>query len=273
MKNRLEQRLGTPRPRGGRGVVPYVTAGDGGMDTTFAVLHALERSGAVAIELGLPFSDPIADGAILQAAAQRALASGTTFEGLLALVRRFRATSELPLCLMTYANPLFRRGIARALSQLADAGIDGLLVVDLPPDEARVLTDAAKVSGLAPIFFASPTSDDERVRSAAAASRGYLYAIGRLGVTGERMRLDEATLAFLRRVRKLSAGLPVAAGFGIATPDQVRAVLTEADLAVVGSALVECIHAATAEGGRIDPQRAAEAAEGFLRTLTGDPAL
>ncbi len=242
------------------------------MDTTLAVQQALERSGAVAIELGLPFSDPIADGAILQSAAQRALAAGTTLEGLLALVRRFRATSELPLCLVTNANPLVRRGIAQALNQLADAGIDGLLVVDLPLEEAGVMTDAAKASGLAPIFCASPTSDDERMRAAAAASRGYLCAISRLGVSGERTRLDEGTLAYLRRVRKLSAGLPVAAGFGLATPEQVRAVLTEVDLAVVGSALVERVNAATVSGGRIDPQRAAEAAEGFLRSLAPDPA-
>ncbi len=268
MKNRLEQRLSSLRPRETRRVVPYVTAGDGGPEATLAILHALERAGAPAIELGLPFSDPIADGATLQAAAQRALAAGMTFEGLLSLARRFRASSELPLCLMSYANPLVRRGIARALEQLSEAGIDSLLVVDLPPEEAGPWTEAARVCGLAPIFFASPTSDDERVRAAAESSRGYLYAIGRLGVTGARTRLDERSLAFLRRVRKLSSGLPVAAGFGLATPEQVASVLAEADLAIVGSALVERIQAAASAGGRLDPRLAAEAAEEFLRELT-----
>jgi tryptophan synthase alpha chain len=272
MTARLEQRFGALRQRGEKGVLPYITAGDGGLDTTLEVMRALERAGAAGIELGLPFSDPIADGPALQAAAQRALEAGTTLERVLDVVRRFRVESELPLVLMTYANPLVRRGLARACGQLAEAGLDGVLVVDLPLEEAAPLLDAARAVELAVIFFASPTSSDERIRRAARASRGYLYAIGRLGVTGRRTALDESTLAFLRRVRELSGDLAVAAGFGIAAPEQVRAVHAEADLAIVGTALVEHVHRAASSGSRTDPARAAAAAEEFLRPMTLAPA-
>ena len=271
MRNRLEERLETLRSRGEKGILPYITAGDGGLDTTLEVLRALERAGAVGIELGLPFSDPIADGPLLQAAAQRALEAGTTFDRVLATVRTFRAESELPLVLMTYANPLVRRGLERACGQLAEAGLDGVLVVDLPVDEAGPLLATTRVTGLAPIFFASPTSDDGRIRSAAQASRGYLYAIGRLGVTGRRTELDAATLAFLRRVRGLCGELCLAAGFGLATPEQVRSVHSVADLAIVGSALVEHIQRALASSPRPDPLRAAAAAEEFLKPMTLAP--
>lgn len=272
MTARLEQRFGALRQRGDKGVLPYITAGDGGLDTTLEVLRALERAGAAGIELGLPFSDPIADGPALQAAAQRALQGGTTLEGVLDVVRRFRADSDLPLVLMTYANPLVRRGLERACGLLSDAGLDGVLVVDLPPEEAAPLLEAARASDLAPIFFAAPTSSDERIRRACSISRGYLYAIGRLGVTGRHTALDESTLGFLRRVRSLSGELAVAAGFGLATPEQVRAVHVEADLAIVGTALVEHIHRASAGGTRPDPEQAAAAAEAFLRPLTLAPA-
>jgi len=271
MSARLERRLAELRASGVRGVLPYVTAGAGGLETTLEVLRALERGGAAGIELGLPFSDPIADGPSLQAAAQRALEAGTTLDGVLDTVRRFRAESDLPLVLMTYANPLVRRGLGRACAMLADAGLDGVLVVDLPVEESPPLLAAAEAAELAPVFFASPTSDDDRIRAAVRASRGYLYAIGRLGVTGRRTELDGATLAFLRRVRTLAGDLPVAAGFGIATAEQVRAVTAEADLAIVGTALVERIHRAAGARGRPDPVAAARAAEEFLRSLSPVP--
>ena len=272
MSLRLEQRLIELRSRGEKGVLPYVTAGDGGLDTTLEVLRALERAGAAGIELNLPFSDPIADGAALQAAAQCALEAGTTFDSVLETVRRFRTESELPLVLMTYANPLVRRGLESACGRMIEAGLDGVLIVDLPVEEAGPLLAAADATGLAPIFFVFFTSADDRIRASAQASRGYLYAIGRLGVTGARTALDESTLAFLRRVRALAGELPVAAGFGIATPEQVRAVHAEADLAIVGTALVEHVHRASTAGGRPDPARAAAAAESFLRPMTLAPA-
>jgi tryptophan synthase alpha chain len=267
MTNRLVRALHGLRARGGRGLIPYVTAGDGGMDLTLEVLSALERAGACAAELGLPFSDPIADGPILQAAAQRSLERGTTLEGVLGAAREFRASSELPLVLMSYANPLARRGWARSAELVAAAGVDGLIVVDLPPEEAGALLSAAGAGSLATVFFAAPTSSDERVRAAARASRGFLYAIGRLGVTGGPTAVDRELLGFLERMRGLAGTLPVAAGFGIRSAEQLRAVHSVVELAIVGSALVERVHGSWAGRGAPAAAPAAAAAESFLSSL------
>lgn len=264
--NRLETRLSAMRARGERGLAPYVTAGDGGLETTLAVLHALDRTGAACVELGLPFSDPIADGPVLQAAADRALAAGTTFEGVLATLARFRAESAMPVAIMSYANPLLRRGWEASARAIARAGGDALLVADLPVEEGQAMRAAAIDAGLAPIFFVSPTTSAERMSRAIEASRGFVYAIGRFGVTGARTKLDPAVQAFLARVREQSNGLPVAVGFGIATAEDVAAAVEHADLAIVGSALVRRIHAALA-AGRGRPAAAAEAAEAFAREL------
>lgn len=259
-------RLAVMRERGERGLAPYVTAGDGGLETTLVVLRALERAGAACVELGLPFSDPIADGPVLQAASDRALAAGTTFEGVLAMLARFREESSMPVAIMSYANPLLRRGWEASVRAIRSAGGDALLVADLPVEEADAMRAAADAAGLDPIFFVSPTTSDERMTRAIEASRGFVYAIGRFGVTGERTALDPGAQAFLARVRERSNGLPVAVGFGIATAEDVRAAVEHADLAIVGSALVQRIHEAfVAGGGR--PAVAAQAAEDFAREL------
>jgi len=260
------KRLEAMRERGERGLAPYVTAGDGGLETTLAVLRALDRAGAACVELGLPFSDPIADGPVLQAAADRALAARTNFQGVLAMPREFRRESPMPVVIMSYANPLLRRGWQAAAKAIAGAGGDALLVADLPVEEGDAMRAAAIYAGLAPIFFVSPTTSDERMSRAIEASRGFVYAIGRFGVTGARTKLDPAAQAFLARVRERSNGLPVAVGFGIATAEDVRAAVEHADLAIVGSALVKRIHEALeANGGR--PAVAAQAAEDFAREL------
>jgi tryptophan synthase alpha chain len=269
MNNRLENKLRALRDRGGRGLAPYVTAGDGGLDTTLAVLRALDRAGAVAVELGLPFSDPIADGPVLQAAAQRALARGTTFAGVLDTIARLReGGSDLPIVLMGYTNSLLRRGFDASCKALAEAGADGVLLADLPVEEGAPVAEAAARAGLAAVFFASPTSGDDRIARAVAMSRGFLYIIGRLGVTGAREGLDPALAAFLARARALAGDLPIAVGFGLSTADQVRAVTrgpNGADVAIVGSAMVDRIHAASASTG--GPEAAARAAEDFTRDL------
>jgi tryptophan synthase alpha chain len=268
--NRLERAMTTLRARGGRGVAPYVTAGDGGYATTLAVLRALDAAGATCVELGLPFSDPIADGPVLQAAAERALRGGATFAGALELIRAFRSgadgsqPSELPILVFSYANPLLRRGWDETARLVADAGGDGLLVPDVPIEEGGAMRRAALANGLAPIFFVAPTTSDERVRAAAEQSRGFLYAIGRFGVTGANTELDETALGFLRRVRSLT-DLPLALGFGIRTHEQVRAVTEVADLAIVGSALVQKVHEAFAAAN--DPAEAARAAGSYLEEL------
>ena len=251
-----------------RGLAPYVTAGDGGLDATLEVLRGLERAGAACIELGLPFSDPIADGPVLQAAAQRALAARTTFEGVLGVLVRFRKESALPVVVMSYANPLLRRGWEASAVAIREAGGDGLLVADLPVEEGEEMRAAAERAGLAPIFFVAPTTSPDRMARAIAASRGFVYAIGRFGVTGGRTALDPAAEAFLARVRRLARDLRVAVGFGIATHADVATVLRHANLAIVGSALVQKVHEAFEAGGR-RPEAAGRAAEAFVRELMG----
>jgi tryptophan synthase alpha chain len=248
--NRLEERLGNGRP----GLAPYVTAGDWGLDTTLAVLRGLDEAGATCVELGVPFSDPVADGPVLQAAARRALEAGTTLDGVLSVVASFRgggpeaAGSDLPVAIFSYANPLLRRGWRRSCELIAAAGADALLVPDVPVEESGPMREAALAFGLCPIFFVAPTTTDERLRAAAEASRGFLYVIGRCGVTGTHTRLDRAATEFLSRVRG-AVDLPLAIGFGLSTSQQVRVVTRHAQLAVVGSALVERIHQAVVRGG------------------------
>jgi tryptophan synthase alpha chain len=189
---------------------------------------------------------------VLQAAAQRALEAGTTFESVLELVRDFRARGgALPIVLMGYANPLLRRTWSAATRALSESGVDALLVADLPVEEGDAMASAALAADLCPIFFASPTSSDARIAASARASRGFLYTILRTGVTGAASVFDAGSEQFLSRVRKLAGDLPLAVGFGIRDAAQVRAATREAELAIVGSALVDTLHQAG------DPARAA----------------
>ncbi len=257
--NRLEARTADLRRAGQRGVAPYLTAGDGGLERTLAALHALDQGGAACVELGVPFSDPVADGPALQAAGDRSLAAGTTLTGILETVARFRDQGgAVPIALMSYANPLLRRGWEGTCAAAADAGVDALIVPDLALEEGGPLRAAAAGAGLCPVFFAAPTSPDARVAAAAAASRGFLYVVGRVGVTGSGTRFDDATQAFLARVASLS-DTPTAVGFGIGSAEDVRAAVRHADLAIVGTALVQRMH----EAGAAAP----EAAAAFLAEL------
>jgi tryptophan synthase alpha chain len=257
--NRLETKLRALRARGDRGIAPYVMAGDGGLDRTLEVMRALDDAGCACVELGLPFSDPIADGPVLQAAADRAIDAGTTFEGVLGMLARFRDESAVPVVVMTYANLLLRRGWAESARAIAEAGGDGLIVADLPVEEGHEMARAAIAADLAPIFFVSPTTSEERTARAVQASRGFVYAIGRLGVTGAATDLEGEAQEFLARVRRQAKTLSLAVGFGISTPQAVGAALKHADLAIVGSALTERIQA------RLDAP--GEAARSFLREL------
>jgi tryptophan synthase alpha chain len=274
LDNRLEARLSGLAREKRRALAPYVTAGDGGIARTLAVLRALDAGGAACVELGIPFSDPIADGPVLQASADRALSAGASFARVLELVRALRAgdrdapPSELPVVAMSYLNPLLRRGVARSLDELARAGADAILVADLPVEEADELRDAARGTRLAPIFFVSPTTTPERVARACAASRGYVYAIGRIGVTGAGVRFDAQTQSFLRRTKEAAGELPLAVGFGIASGSDVREATRHADIAIVGSAIVAAIHASAPERGVEHDRTAAQAATVFLRELS-----
>jgi tryptophan synthase alpha chain len=258
--SRLEQafsRIGQPR------LVAYATAGDPDLARSEDVMRAIARGGADAIEVGVPFSDPVADGPAVQRASERALAAGATLETTLAMIERLRRDVTVPLVLFTYVNPVFRYGIDRFVDRAAAAGVDGVLLLDLPIEESGEVHARLEARALDQIFLVSPTTTDARLHDAARWGRGFLYAISRLGVTGARTSLSDAAAPLVQRLRA-ETRLPIALGFGISSPEQVRAVTSFADAAVVGSALVDHI-AASSEGGR-NPSAAVET---FVRWLKG----
>jgi len=218
-------------------LMPYLMGGFPTLDASRAIGEAYAEGGADLVELGVPFSDPLADGPVIQRSSERALARGVTLAQVLETVRRIREKSELALVIFSYLNPLLQRGVERVLDDAARAGVDGVLVTDLPPEEAGEWTPAARAAGIDTVFLASPTSPDERLRRVAAASRGFVYAISRTGVTGERQALSDDARPLVERLRALS-DVPVALGFGISTPEQVKQASAVADAVVVGSALV-----------------------------------
>jgi tryptophan synthase alpha chain len=235
--SRIGERFAARRAERRPAFVAFLTAGDPSLERTVELAAELDAAGVDVLELGVPFSDPIADGPVIQRASERALARGVTLERVLEVVRRVRRRSQIPLLLFSYANPLFRYGLDRLTTDARDAGVDGVLVTDLPPEEAAGWLDRARAAGLDTVFLAAPTSPDERLRRVAEASRGFVYAVSRTGVTGEREALSEDASPLVARLRRLT-GEPVALGFGIATPEQVKAAARVADGVVVGSALV-----------------------------------
>ncbi len=222
------------------GLVTYVTAGDPDLPRSAAVLKALDRAGADVLEIGVPFSDPLADGPVIQRATERALASGTTLRGVLDLTAKVRGDIAAPIVIFSYANPILRLGVDRFATEAASAGVDGVLVLDLPIEEAASFRGVLAAAGLATIFLLSPTTTDERIGKAAELGSGFLYGISRLGVTGARDRVASGAEALVRRVRARTT-LPIAVGFGISRPEHVAEVTSFADAAVVGSALVSVI--------------------------------
>ncbi|HSD66574.1 MAG TPA: tryptophan synthase subunit alpha [Vicinamibacteria bacterium] len=234
---RIGERFARRRAEGRPAFVAFLTAGDPSPDRTVEAAVELDRAGADVLELGVPFSDPLADGPVIQRASERALARGVTLAKVLELVRRIRDRSELPLLLFSYYNPLLQHGLERLAREAGEAGVDGVLVTDLPPEEAREWVAAARASDLDTVFLASPTSPPERLRLVAETTRGFVYAISRTGVTGERSALSEDARPLVERLRALTR-VPVALGFGLSTPEQVREAAAVADGVVVGSALV-----------------------------------
>ncbi len=220
--------------------VAYITAGDPGLAATVELARALRRAGADVLELGVPFSDPIADGPTNQRAAERALAAGTTLGGVLDAVREIRLDEDLPIVLFTYANPVIRFGVERFAQEAAAAGVDGVLFTDVPAEELPRFRPALRDWKLDPVMLATPTSTKERIKAASRLGEGFLYLVSRTGVTGAQRQLERELADTVRTVRKLSR-LPVAVGFGISTPAQVAAVAEMADGVVVGSAIVERI--------------------------------
>jgi len=237
---RLQQAFARLRADHAPGLVTYITAGDPDLERTGGILRALDRGGADVLEVGVPFSDPLADGPVIQRATERALAAGTTLSGVLDLLRSMRAEIAAPVVIFSYANPILRLGPEQFADRARDAGVDGVLVLDLPIEEADEFRTMLASRGIDTILLLSPTTTDERMRRAAALGSGFLYAISRLGVTGARDVLAAGAQEMVERIRNVS-DLPVALGFGISKPDHVREVGQWADAAVVGSALVDVI--------------------------------
>ena len=224
----------------GPGLVTYITAGDPDLQRTEGIVRALDRGGADVLEVGVPFSDPLADGPVIQRATERALASGTTLSGVLGMIRRLRSDVAAPIVIFSYANPILRLGAERFADEAKAAGVDGVLVLDLPIEEAGDFRALLASRGIDTILLLSPTTTDDRLRRAAALGSGFLYAISRLGVTGARDVIADGAENMVRRIRSVSP-LPIALGFGISKPEHVREVGRWADAAVVGSALVSVI--------------------------------
>jgi tryptophan synthase alpha chain len=242
--------------------VAYITCGDPDLDTSREVALAAIRAGADVIELGVPFSDPVADGPVIQRASERALKHGTTLEAVLEIARQIREQSKAGLIIFSYLNPILQFGLEKFCAAAVEAGVDGVLVTDLPVEEAGEYLRAMKAHKLAPVFLAAPTSTDERLRAIAKCSRGFVYAISRTGITGARQELAADARALVDRLRAYTK-LPIAVGFGVSTPEQFAEVGSFADAAVVGSAIVQCI-----ERNR---GREAAAVSEFIASLTGVP--
>jgi tryptophan synthase alpha chain len=240
---RISRRFAELRRTGEMGLVAYITAGDPTLEATEKFVIALADAGADVIELGVPFSDPIADGPVIQRASERALRAGTTLAGVLALVKSLRAKSNVPLVLFSYFNPVLQMGLAKFGEAAKAAAADGVLITDLTPEEAGEYRAAMSTNGLDTIFLAAPTSPDERLALIAEASSGFLYLISRTGVTGPKDQLADELPSLARRVRRVTQ-LPIAIGFGISLPGHVSLLGGLADAAVVGSALVEEIERA-----------------------------
>lgn len=225
------------RRRGRGGLIPFITAGDPDLSTTYELLIELARAGATIIELGVPFSDPVADGPVIQRASERALRHRFSLGEILNTVAEVQKKMDVPVVLFSYFNPLLQFGVERLSSEAKRAGVDGVIVTDLVPEEAAEFSATLRAHGLDMIFLVAPTSTDTRLRMVAERASGFIYAVSRAGVTGARTEISAEAEKLVSRVRRVSA-LPVAVGFGISNAEQVAETWRYADAAVVGSALV-----------------------------------
>lgn len=258
--SRIDERFAALRSRGERALIPFVTAGDPDLETSEAIVLALAREGADAIELGVPFSDPIADGPTIQRSSQRALERGASLRRVLQMVQRLRTRTDVPLLLMGYANPFYAMGPHPFAAAAAECGVDGVIVPDLPPEEGADLYGAAAEAGIDAVLLAAPTTKPERLAMLAERTRGFLYFVALTGVTGARPELARDLEARVRQARELCK-LPICVGFGVSTPDHAREISRYADGVVVGTALVDRIERAAT------PDEAVAAAARFIAEL------
>jgi tryptophan synthase alpha chain len=235
---RIEKRFAQLRSEGRKAFIPYITAGDPSLELTAQLVVALDKAGADVIELGVPFSDPIADGPVIQRATERGLKAGVTLRKVLDLVRDIRRNSEVPVVLFSYYNPLLNYGLEKLANDAAAVGLDGILATDLTVEESELFVKAMRNAGLNTIFLVAPTSSPERMKKIVTTSTGFVYAVSRTGVTGEQQQLAGDLKDFLQALRKFTDS-PIAVGFGISRPEHVQAVWREADGAIVGSSIVK----------------------------------
>ena len=249
--SRIDDRFEALRARGERALVPFLTAGDPDMETTEALVLAMAEAGADVIELGVPFSDPIADGPTIQRASQRAIESGTTLRGILDLVRRVRPRTDIPILLMGYANNFLAMGPEAFASTASESGVDAVIVADLPPEEGAEFFAACRGAGIDTVLLAAPTTAPDRVTLLAEKSSGFVYYVSLTGVTSARSSLAEGIEAGVKAIRDRSE-IPVCVGFGISTPEHAAAVGEYADGVVVGSAIVDRIERAESPAEAVD---------------------
>jgi len=226
---------------GGKAFIPYIMAGDPSLETTKETVLMLEQCGADIVELGVPFSDPLADGPTIQRAAERALKNNVTLRKVIAFVKDIRSSTQIPLILMTYFNPVFKYGSERFIRDASDAGVDGLIIPDLPPDEAADFIKNARKANLDTIFLLAPTSTEDRIRIVAKVSRGFLYYVSITGTTGSGLLFDGSMERLISEIKGCT-DTPVAVGFGVSTPEDAAAVAKVADGVIVGSAIVKRLH-------------------------------
>jgi len=263
---RLEKRFAQLKGEGRAAFITFITAGDPNFDTTLGVLKGLPAAGADVIELGMPFTDPMADGPAIQASTQRALRNGARMTKTLELVRLFRqGDTETPIVLMGYYNPIYHMGVDIFLAKAIDAGVDGLIVVDLPPEEDDELCEPAIKAGLNFIRLATPTTDDKRLPAVLANTSGFVYYVSINGITGSASPQARNVADAVARIKRHTS-LPVAVGFGIRTPEQAAEIARTADGAVVGSAIVDAIAHEIDGNGNVKPG-AVERVLGFVRSL------
>ncbi|MFB3919258.1 MAG: tryptophan synthase subunit alpha [Candidatus Velamenicoccus archaeovorus] len=261
--NRIDATFRKLKKRGRRALIPFVTAGYPGLGATEKIVLGLESAGADVVELGVPFSDPIADGPVIQMSSFEALKKGVTLKDVLGLVGRLRRRTQIPLVAMTYFNPVLQYGPRRFVTDALKAGLDGVIIPDLPPQEEKDFQAEARRKGLAVVLFISPTTPPARARTIAAQARGFIYFVSLAGVTGARRKLPPDLKARLAAAKRIAGETPVCVGFGVSSPKQVRELGRYCDGVIVGSAVVNKIR----EGLRLKDYAARTAA--FVRSLKG----